>query len=46
MKTHEAKDIVTKRRQVDVLNAQCNSVAQIIRSIGVTEGKDYRWSAE
>ncbi|ASV87998.1 transposase family protein (plasmid) [Ochrobactrum quorumnocens] len=44
--THKAEEIVTKLRQVDVLNAQGKSMAEAIRSIGVTEVTYYRWRAE
>jgi hypothetical protein len=36
-KRHKPEEIVTKLRQVDVLNAQGKSMAEAIRSIGVTE---------
>ena len=36
-KRHTAEEIVTKLRQVDVLTSQGTSVAEAIRSIGVTE---------
>ncbi|GAA5542084.1 Mobile element protein [Ochrobactrum soli] len=42
-KRHKAEEIVTKLRQVDVLNAQGKSMAEAIRSIGVTEVTYYRW---
>lgn len=45
-KRHKAEEIVTKFRQVDVLNAQGKSMAEAIRSIGVTEVRYYRWRAE
>ena len=45
-KGHKAEEIVTKRRQVDVLNAQGKSMAEVIRSIGVTEVTYYRWRSE
>ncbi|MGF0540044.1 IS3 family transposase [Agrobacterium sp. ES01] len=45
-KRHKAEEIVTKLRQVDVLNAQGKSMAESIRSIGVTEVTYYRWRAE
>lgn len=45
-KRHKAEEIVTKLRQVDVLNAQGKSMADAIRSIGVTEVTYYRWRAE
>jgi transposase-like protein len=45
-KRHKAEGIVTKLRQVDVLTAQGRSVAEAIRSIGVTEVTYYRWRSE
>jgi transposase len=45
-KRHKAKEIVTKLHQVDVLNAQGKSMAEAIRSTGVTECTHYRWRAE
>lgn len=45
-KRHKAEEIVTKLRPVDVLNAQGKSMAETIRSIGVTEVTYYRWRAE
>jgi transposase-like protein len=45
-KRHQAEEIVTKLRQVDVLNAQGKSMAEAIRSIGVTEVTYYRWRSE
>ena len=36
-KRHKPEEIVTKLRQVEVLTAQGRSVAEAIRSIGVTE---------
>ena len=36
-KRHKAEEIVAKLRQVDVLLAQGQTVADAIRSIGVTE---------
>ena len=45
-KRHKAEEIVTKLRQVDVLTAQGRSVAEAIRSIGVTEVTYYRWRSE
>lgn len=44
-KRPNAEEIVTQLRQVDVLNAQGNSMAEAIRSIGVTEVSYYRWRA-
>ncbi len=37
------EEIVAKLRQVDVLVWQGQSVADVIRSIGVTEVTYYRW---
>src|SRR5918997_1479725 len=45
-KRHKPEEIVSKLRQVDVLVAQGTSVAEAIRSIGVTEvapGRAARW---
>ena len=45
-KRHKPEEIVAKLRQVDVLTAQGKSVADAIRSIGVTEETYYRWKQE
>ena len=45
-KRHKPEEIVVKLRQVDVLTAQGKSVADAIRSIGVTEVTYYRWKQE
>jgi transposase-like protein len=45
-KRHTAEEIVTKLRQVDVLSSQGRSVAEAVRSIGVTEVTYYRWRSE
>ena len=45
-KRHTAEEIVAKLRQVDVLTSQGRSVADAIRSIGVTEVTYYRWRQE
>ncbi len=45
-KRHSAEEIVTKLRQVDVLSSQGKSIAEAIRSIGVTEVTYYRWCSE
>jgi len=45
-KRHKPDEIVAKLRQVDVLTAQGKSVADAIRSIGVTEVTYYRWKQE
>ncbi len=46
MKRHKPEEIVAKLRQVEVLTAQGRSVAEAIRSIGVTEVTFYRWRQE
>jgi transposase-like protein len=43
---HKPEEIVAKLRQGDVLVAQGQSVADAIRSIGVTEVTYYRWRRE
>ena len=45
-KRHTAEEVVTKLRQVDVLTAQGQPVAEAIRTIGVTEVTYYRWRQE
>jgi transposase-like protein len=45
-KRHKPEEIVAKLRQVDVLTTQGQSVAEAIRSIGVTEVTYYRWRRE
>jgi putative transposase len=45
-KRHRAEEIVAKLRQVEVLTAQGQPVAEAIRSIGVTEVTYYRWRNE
>ena len=45
-KRHKPEEIVAKLRQVDVLLAQGHTVADAIRSIGVTEVTCYRWRNE
>ena len=42
-KRHTPEEIVAKLRQVDVLVSQGQSVADAVRSIGVTEVTYYRW---
>jgi transposase-like protein len=42
----QAEEIVAKLRQVDVLVSQGQSVADAVRSIGVTEVTYYRWRQE
>lgn len=45
-KRFKPEEIVAKLRQVEVLTAQGKSVAEAIRSIGVTEVTYYRWRQE
>ena len=45
-KRHKPEEIVSKLRQVDVLVSQGQSVADAIRTIGVTEVTYYRWRQE
>ena len=45
-KRHKPEEIVAKLRQVDVLTSQVRSVAEAVRSIGVTEVTYYRWRQE
>ena len=45
-KKHHPEEIVAKLRQVDVLTSQGQSVADAVRSIGVTEVTYYRWRRE
>ena len=45
-KRHKPEEIVAKLRQVDVLTAQGQSIAEAVRSIGVTPFTYYRWRKE
>jgi putative transposase len=45
-KRHKPEEIVAKLRQVDVRTSQGRSVAEAVRSIGVTEVTYYRWRQE
>src|SRR3712207_9505924 len=45
-KRHKPEEIVAKLRQVDVVIARGRSVADAVRSIGVTEVTYYRWRQE
>ena len=45
-KRHKPEEIVAKLRQVDVLVSQGQSLADAVRSIGVTEVTYYRWRQE
>jgi putative transposase len=44
--SYKPEEIVAKLRQVDVLTSQSQSVAEAIRSIGVSEVTYYRWRQE
>ena len=44
--SYKPEEIVAKLRQVDVLTSQGQSVAEAIRSIGVSEVTYYRWRQE
>lgn len=41
-----SEEIVTRLRQVEVLNSQGKTVAEAVRAIGVTEVTYYRWRKE
>ena len=45
-KRHKPEEIIAKLRQVDVLTSQGQTVADAVRSIGVTEVTYYRWRQE
>ena len=45
-KRYTPEEIVAKLRQVDVLVSQGQSLADAVRSIGVTEVTYYRWRQE
>lgn len=45
-KIHNLGEIVAMFRHVQVLTAQGRPVAEVFRSIGVTEVGDYRWRSE
>ena len=45
-KKYKPEEIVAKLRQVDVLVSQGRSVAEAVRSIGVTQFTYYRWRRE
>ena len=45
-KSYKPEEIVAKLGQVDVLTSQGRSVAEAIRSIGVSEVTYYRWRQE
>lgn len=43
---HKPEEMVAKLRQVDVLVSQGQSVAEAVRSIGVTQFTYYQWRRE
>lgn len=45
-KRHTPEEIIAKLRQVEVMTGQGTSMADAIRSIGVTEVTYYRWRSE
>lgn len=45
-KRHKPEEIVAKLRQVDVMMAQGHSVADAVRSIGVSDVTYHRWRSE
>jgi transposase-like protein len=45
-KRYTPEEIVAKLRQVEVMTAQGGSVADAVKSIGVTEVSYYRWRRE
>jgi transposase-like protein len=45
-KRHKPEEIIAELRQVDVLASQGQTVADAVRSIGVTEVTYYRWRSE
>ena len=45
-KTYKPEEIVAKLRQADVLIAQGSKIADVVRTIGVTQVTYYRWRRE
>jgi len=45
-KRHKPEEIIAKLRQVEVMSGQGTSMADAVRSIGVTEVTYYRWRSE
>ena len=45
-KRHQPEEIISKLREADILIGQGSTVAQAIKSIGVTEVTYYRWRQE
>ena len=45
-KRHKPEEIIAKLRQVEVMTGQGTTMADAIRSIGVTEATYFRWRSE
>jgi putative transposase len=45
-KRHKPEEIIAKLRQVEVMTGQGTTIADAVRSIGVTEVTYYRWRSE
>lgn len=45
-KRHRPEEIISKLREADILIGQGRTVAQAIKSIGITEVTYYRWRQE
>ena len=45
-KKHSVEQIIHKLREVEVLLSQGKAVAEVCRSLGITEQTDYRWRNE
>lgn len=45
-KKHRPEEIISKLRETDILIGQGHTVAQAIKSIGITEVTYYRWRQE
>ena len=45
-KKHRPEEIISKLREADILIGQGHTVAQAIKSIGITEVTYYRWRQE
>jgi len=46
IKRHKPEEIVAKLRQVEVLTGQGRSIAEAVRTIGVSDVTYFRWRAE
>ena len=45
-KKHRPEEIISKLREADILIGQGHTIAQAIKSIGITEVTYYRWRQE